>query len=295
MSSAGFLAMANETCCGLSRAALRELARRALAEDIGTGDVTTQWTLPPVTRARGTLFAQTRLVVAGVPVAEEVFRILESEIRFEPLIEDGVELEKGAALARVEGHAASLLGGERVALNFLQHLAGVATLTREHVRRLKGLNAQLLDTRKTTPGLRALEKYAVRVGGGRNHRHRLDEAILIKSNHATLAGGITHALGEALRNRREPLPIEVEVRSMNELEEAIASGADRALLDNMPVEQVRACVERARGRLELEVSGGITLENIRAYAETGVDFISVGALTHSAPAKPIHFLVERAT
>ncbi len=279
---------------GLSRAALRELVRRALAEDIGAGDITTRLTVLPATRARGTFFAQRRLVLAGLPVVEEVFRSLEPELRFEVFTGDGTEVEEGRALARVEAHAATLLSGERVALNFLQRLSGIATLTREYARRLVGFHTRLLDTRKTTPGLRALEKYAVRLGGGQNHRQRLDDGILIKNNHLTLAGGVSTAAARARQGRPDQLPIEVEVRTIEELDEAIAAGADWALLDNMTPEQVGRCVERAQGRIKLEVSGGVTLENIRAYAESGADAISVGALTHSAPAMPIHFLVERA-
>jgi nicotinate-nucleotide pyrophosphorylase (carboxylating) len=281
-----------EGFCGLSKAELRELVHRAIVEDVGGEDLTTKLIVPQAARARGTFSAQDKLVVAGLPIAEEVFRGLEPEVRFEAFVEDGTEIEKGAALARVEGHAATLLGGERVALNFLQRLSGIATLTRAFVQRLEGLKTELLDTRKTTPGLRALEKYAVRAGGGRNHRQRLDDGILIKNNHLTLAGGVRTALERARRSRPDALPIEVEVRNLEELEEALAAGADRALLDNMTPEQVGQCVERVKGCRRLEVSGGVSLENIRAYAETGVDSISVGALTHSAAAVPIHFLVE---
>ncbi len=280
-----------EAFCGLSKAELQELVRRALAEDVGAEDLTTKLVVPPA-RARGTFYAQRPLVIAGLPVAEEVFRSLESQIRWEAFANEGAEVEEGGRLAGVEAQAATLLAGERVALNFLQHLSGVATLTREFAQRLWGLDTKLLDTRKTTPGLRALEKYAVRVGGGNNHRQRLDDGILIKNNHLTLSGGVRAAVERARQARSGRPTVEVEVRSVAELEEAIAAGADQVLLDNMTLDQARECVQRAQGRLRLEVSGGIRLENIRAYAESGVDSISVGALTHSAPAMPIHFLVQ---
>ncbi len=179
-----------------------------------------------------------------------------------------------------------------MALNFLQRLSGIATLTRRLKEKLAGLKTELLDTRKTTPGLRSLEKYAVRVGGGRNHRLRLDDGLLIKNNHLRLAGGVRAAVEAARRRRPQSMPIEVEVRSLGELDEALESGADIVLLDNMTPERARECVARARGRVRLEVSGGVKGDNIRAYAEAGVDYISAGVLTHSAPAADIHFLVE---
>ncbi len=274
-----------------AREELRALATAALAEDTGQGDLTTRLTIPEGTRAAGTFYAQQKLVAAGLLLAEEIFRSLEPEISWEARAHDGEEVTSGVPLARVEGKAASLLGGERVGLNFLQHLSGIATLTRAYVLELDGLRTELLDTRKTTPGLRALEKYAVRMGGGRNHRMRLDDAVLIKNNHLTLAGGITAAVSRAKKQR--DVAVEVEVQNPKELEEAIAAGADSLLLDNMTPERVRECVKLARGRARLEVSGGVTLATVRAYAETGVDAISVGALTHSAPAVAIHFLVER--
>ena len=280
---------------GLSADELRALVERALAEDLGRGDVTTQLTIPPALKARGELIAQQDLVLAGLPVAEAVFKTLDPSIEFERLAEDGAAVAARTRLARVTGKAATLLAGERVALNFLQRLCGIATMTRDFKSKLAGLKTELLDTRKTTPGLRALEKYAVRMGGGSNHRARLDDGILIKNNHLSLAGGIRTAVERArsLRPGVAPrLSIEVEVRSAVELEEAIAAGAEAVLLDNMTPAQVRDCVARAAGRVRLEVSGGVSAENIRAYAETGVDSISVGALTHSAPAADIHFLIQ---
>ena len=268
------------------------MVERALAEDLGEGDLTTRLTVPEEKKARGTFSSQQTLVVAGLPVAAEVFRVLDPSTFWEAGVEDGAEVYAGTPMATATGKAAAILAGERVALNFLQHLSGIATLTRDLKAKLEGLKAELLDTRKTTPGLRSLEKYAVRVGGGRSHRMRLDDGILIKNNHLRLAGGIRTAVENARRNRTRALGIEVEVSSLAELDEAIAAGAEAVLLDNMTPADVRQCVARAQGRVRLEVSGGINAANIRAYAETGVDCISVGALTHSAPAANIHFLVE---
>lgn len=276
----------------LDRDELSALVRRALEEDVGRGDLTTRLTVPEGQKACGSLRAQQTLVIAGLPVAEEVFRVLEPECVWEAAVEDGAEVGAGSVLAVVSGQAASLLAGERVALNFLQRLSGMATLTRQLKARLAGTLAELLDTRKTTPGLRSLEKYAVQVGGGRNHRWRLDDAILIKNNHERLAGGIRAAVERARCTRPPGFEIEVEVSSLAGLGEAMEAGAESVLLDNMTPAEVRECVERARGRVRLEVSGGISADNIRAYAETGVDAISCGALTHSAPAAEIHFLIE---
>jgi nicotinate-nucleotide pyrophosphorylase (carboxylating) len=282
---------------GLSPEDLSERVRRALAEDLGAGDLTTKWTVERGARARGTFVSQQEAVVAGLPVAAAVFRELERAADFRMLAEEGSLVKPGAGIAEVRGAAATLLAGERVALNFLQHLSGIATLAREFQERLAGLKAELLDTRKTTPGLRALEKYAVRLGGGRNHRMRLDDGVLIKNNHLRLVGSVRAAVKKARAKRPSAaeFPIEVEVSNAEELEEAIAAGADRVLLDNMTPGMVKQCVALVRqltDRVLIEVSGGITLANIRAYGEAGVDFISVGALTHSAPAASIHFLIE---
>jgi len=280
---------------GLTPQELQALVERALAEDLGSGDITSRLTIPEELTGKCELTAKQELVVAGLPVAQEVFRSLSPAIEFLPLAAEGALAAARTPLARVTGKTRVLLAGERVALNFLQRLCGIATFTRRLKSRLAGLTSELLDTRKTTPGLRALEKYAVRVGGGRNHRLRLDDGILIKNNHLALAGGIRAAV-ERVRAGRPTLhidlPIEVEVRSLAELDEAIAAGADALLLDNMTPDEVRACVIAAAGRARLEVSGGVNAENIRAYAETGVDCISVGALTHSAPAADIHFLIQ---
>ena len=278
---------------GISREELRDVVRRALAEDLGEGDLTTHLTIPEGQRARGTFFSKQLLVLAGIPVAAEVFKTIEPNCECVVLAAEGKDVPPGEPLARVEGKAATLLSGERVALNFLQRLSGIATLTREFKKQIVGLKTELLDTRKTTPGLRALEKYAVRMGGGRNHRLRLDDGILIKNNHLVLAGGIRAAVERARAQRPPGILVEVEVRTLAELEEAIAAGAEFVLLDNMTPDVVARCVERAAGRAKLEVSGGVNLGNLRAYAETGVDRVSVGALTHSAPAADINFLIER--
>jgi nicotinate-nucleotide pyrophosphorylase (carboxylating) len=279
---------------GLPPHELRDQIQRALKEDLGNGDLTSSLTLGEGAEARGTFQAQEELVVAGLPVAAEVFRTLDASIHWQAEATEGAAVGPGARLAGVVGPARALLAGERVALNFLQHLSGIATQTCRFKAALDGLRTELLDTRKTTPGLRALEKYAVRVGGGRNHRLGLYDGILIKNNHVRLAGGVGPAVERARRGRPvAPLmPVEVEVSNLAELEEAIAAGADIVLLDNMTPAQVRVCVERAGGRVRLEVSGGINAANIRDYAETGVDRISVGALTHSAPAVAIHFRME---
>jgi nicotinate-nucleotide pyrophosphorylase (carboxylating) len=277
---------------GLPVQQVRKIVSRAFAEDLGKGDVTTSLTVPESAKARGTFYAKQPLVVAGLPVAAEVFRMLEPDYTWIPSVSDGAGVPPGGTLARVEGKAATLLSGERIALNLLQRLSGIATLTRKFKDQLVGLKTELLDTRKTTPGLRVLEKYAVRMGGGSNHRMGLDDGILIKNNHIAIAGGIGATVESLRRERPAGMPIEVEVRTRQELEEAIAASADIALLDNMTPVEVAECAGLARGRVLLEVSGGVGLENIRAYAETGVDRISVGALTHSAPAVDINFLIE---
>ena len=277
---------------GLPVQSVRKIVSRALVEDLGKGDLTTTLTVPETTKAHGTFFAKQPLVVAGLPVAAEVFRMLEPDYAWGVVAADGAEVAAGEPLARVEGKAATLLSGERVALNFLQRLSGIATLTRKFKQQLEGLKTELLDTRKTTPGLRILEKYAVRMGSGTSHRVGLDEGILIKNNHIAMAGGIGAAVGRVRSGRPAGMPIEVEVRTGTELEEAIEVGADIALLDNMTPAEVAECVRLAGGRVRLEVSGGVSLQNVRAYAQTGVDRISVGALTHSAPAADINFLIE---
>lgn len=269
-------------------AVVTELLRRALDEDIGASDLTTDAVLPERAEAQGSFLANESLVVAGLPVVERLYALLDPALSLHALVEEGAQTGRGP-LAELRGDARPLLRGERVALNFLQCLSGIATLTRRFVSRLEGTKARIRDTRKTTPGLRLLERYAVRVGGGSNHRFGLYDAVLVKENHAQLVGGV----GEATRRARAlyagERPVQVEVRDEAEVRQALAAGAEALLLDNMTIEQVDTVVEIVRGRVPLEVSGGIRLENVRAYAECGVDFISVGALTHSAPAADISF------
>jgi nicotinate-nucleotide pyrophosphorylase (carboxylating) len=266
------------------------LVHRALAEDVRDGDATTEATVPVAARAGAEIVQKAPGVVFGLDVAEAAFRALDPDVRFERRVEEGVWREGGDVLA-IEGAARALLTAERTALNLLQRLSGVATATALAVREVEGTGARVLDTRKTTPGMRALEKAAVAAGGGTNHRFGLFDAILIKENHAAIAGGVGAAV-RAAREHRPDLPLEVECRDEAEVREALEAGAPRLLLDNMPPDQLRAMVELVAGRAELEASGGITLANLRAVAETGVDFISLGALTHSAPALDLSLLLE---
>jgi len=275
----------------------RELLRGFLDEDIAGGDITTETVVAAGRRAHGELIAKAPLVLSGLGVFFEVFRLLEPAAMVEAERTDGEELASGEIPARVRATARTLLSGERVALNLLQRLSGIATLTRRFVREVEGTGAQILDTRKTTPGLRALEKCAVRAGGGRNHRKDLAEAVLIKDNHIRLAGGVSAALEAARPARGRARWIEVEVTNFEELQDALEHGPDVILLDNMNPAQVRQAVERVRHadgarKIRIEASGGITLANVREFAEAGVDWISVGALTHSAPAVDLSFEIE---
>jgi nicotinate-nucleotide pyrophosphorylase (carboxylating) len=261
---------------------LERQAHAALAEDLGAGDVTSEGTIDETATCSGRILLKEPGVVCGLPVVEAVFRALDPDVRFELLGEDGARvIETPVDLARVSGRTRAVLAGERTALNFLGRLCGVATLTRQFVDAVEGTGAVILDTRKTTPGLRALEKYAVRCGGGQNHRFGLDDAILVKDNHLRAAGGVRAAV-ERLRVLETGLPIEVEAESLDDVREALAVGVDQILLDNMPADLLREAVALTDGRATLEASGGVTLETVREIAETGVDFISAGALTHSA-------------
>ena len=271
---------------------ITELLKRALAEDLGAGDLTTDAVLPEAVRARGRLIANQVLVIAGPPLAEEVFDLLDLQSVFRRAADEGAQVSRGAVLAEVTGDAGALLRGERTALNFLQRLCGIATLTRRFVARLGESKTKLLDTRKTTPTMRALEKYAVRVGGGRSHRFGLFDAVLIKENHSRMAGGVGEAVRRAQNKHGRGRRVQAEAGSLDDVKEALAAGADSLLLDNMTPEQVRAAVKTVAGRVPVEVSGGISLENIGKYAMLGADFISVGALTHSAPAADISFELE---
>jgi nicotinate-nucleotide pyrophosphorylase (carboxylating) len=258
------------------------LVRRALAEDLGTGDVTSDATVPARTRARATITQKEPGVVFGYDVAEAVFRLLDPDVTVRRLsTEDG--WRQPGPVMEVVGSARAVLAGERTALNFLQRLSGVATLAARCVAAVDGTGARVLDTRKTTPGLRALEKAAVAAGGATNHRAGLYDAILIKENHIALAGGVGPAV-HAARAHAPGLPLEVECRNTGEIDDALAAGADRILLDNMTPDDLRLAVARVAGRASLEASGGVTLQTLRDHASTGVQFVSMGAITHSAPA-----------
>jgi nicotinate-nucleotide pyrophosphorylase (carboxylating) len=262
---------------------------------LGRGDITTQATVVRNARARGRFLAKEPMVVAGLEAAEAVFSTLDSQQQLEAFASDGEEVEAGKVIARTSGFADVLLAGERVALNLMQRLSGIATLTRRYVRAIEGTNAQIVDTRKTTPGLRMLEKYAVAAGGARNHRLGLDDGVLIKDNHIALAGGVAAAVGRARETVGHLHKIEIEVSTEKDLREAIKSGADILLLDNLTPEETARMVATARElapQVTLESSGGITLDNVRAYAEAGVDLVSIGALTHSARAMDISFKIQ---
>lgn len=274
--------------------AIADAVRRALEEDLGPGDVTSTWTLPPHQRTRGTFMPKEDGVIAGLLVAQEVFRQLDREIVLTLWVEDGTPVTPGTAVARVEGPAISILSGERTALNFLQRMSGIATATRRYVEAVAGTGAVILDTRKTAPGLRALDKWAVRLGGGQNHRQGLYDMVLIKDNHIVVAGGIARAVERVRIHNRAGLPVEVEVKTLAELDEVLGLDppVDRILLDNMDLPTMREAVRRTAGRIPLEASGGVNLERVRAIAETGVDYISVGALTHSVRALDISLELE---
>jgi nicotinate-nucleotide pyrophosphorylase (carboxylating) len=270
---------------------LQEIVRAALAEDVGTGDATTLATVAATARARATITQKAPGVVFGLEAAERTFAELDDAVAFERLSPEGAWQEPGTGVLRIEGPARALLTGERTALNLLQRLSGIATLTARYVQAVEGTDVQILDTRKTTPGLRLLEKAAVRAGGGTNHRVGLFDAILIKENHVAAAGGVEQAVQQA-RAAYPDLPLEVECRNVEEIAHALQAGAPRILLDNMDPEELRAAVAQVAGRAELEASGGITLETVRAHAVEGLNFISVGALTHSAPALDLSLILE---
>ena len=270
---------------------MQELIDHALTEDLGTGDVTSEAVVPADALARARIDQKAEGVIAGLQVAEAVFRRVDPELRWHARVEEGVWRE-GGLVAEVAGPARSLLGGERVALNFLGRLSGVATLTARYVRAIDGTGSRILDTRKTTPGLRTLEKLAVVAGGGHNHRVGLFDAMLLKENHSALGGGVGEATRKALAAAPEGMRVEVECATLAEVDEALAAGATSILLDNMSLDELREAVAHTRGTAETEASGGVTLDTVRAIAETGVDWISVGALTHSAPALDLSLLME---
>jgi nicotinate-nucleotide pyrophosphorylase (carboxylating) len=271
---------------------VKNILRIALEEDIGNSDITTTLLIPEGDRGKALLIAKGNFVVAGMPFAMEVFTIIDHHTEFQVFFSEGSKVTRGDVIAEITGNTRTLLSCERVSLNVLQRLSGIASLTNLFVERVKGLNVKIVDTRKTTPGLRFMEKYAVRMGGGSNHRSGLFDGILIKDNHIEAAGGITAAVASAKRARHLS-KIEVEVENLNELNEAVSAGADVVMLDNMSLDDMKEAVRIAKGRVILEASGNMTLERVRAVAETGVDLISVGALTHSAPAADISMKVVR--
>ena len=269
---------------GIPEGVVRDIVGRALAEDVGPGDITTRATVAAGISCRAQVVAKEEAVVAGLFVVEATFRAVGPAITFQSAVEDGAHVRVGAVVAELAGDVRVVLTGERTALNFLQRMSGIATLAARYVEAVKGTKARILDTRKTAPGLRLLDKYAVRMGGACNHRIGLFDGVLIKDNHIRAADGIAAAVRRARAACENSARIEVEAQSMGQVEEALAAGVDVIMLDNMGVEEVGQAVALIAGRAETEVSGGVTLDTVRAYAERGVDYISVGEITHSAPA-----------
>lgn len=271
---------------------VERIVRTALEEDIGLGDMTTEVTVAPGTVARAELVAKEDFVLAGIDVAAKVFEILDPEVAFEKLLEDGQKVQRGDVLAWIKGPAAILLQGERVALNLLQRMSGIATMTATFVAEVEGTKATIVDTRKTVPGLRALDKYSVRMGGGRNHRIGLFDGVLIKENHVAAAGGIEVAITRARQKLPHTLKVEIETRDLDEVGQALEAGADIIMLDNMTLDEMLEATRLIDGRALVEASGGVNLETVRGIAETGVDIISVGALTHSVRGADISMLFD---
>ena len=268
--------------------------RIALEEDIGNGDITTNAIVPDGQKSKGLVIAKGSFVSAGIPFAMEVFTLLDPATKFRVLHPDGSRVKKGDIIAEISGSTSTLLSGERVSLNILQRLSGIATLTREFVKKVHGTGTKITDTRKTTPGMRFMEKYAVRIGGGSNHRFGLSDGILIKDNHIEAAGSIRAAV-ESARRVHHLLKIEVEVENLNDLKEALEAKADIVMLDNMSLNDMKEAVKIAKGKVIIEASGNMSLDTVRAVAETGVNLISVGAITHSAPAADISIKIVRQT
>jgi len=267
---------------------VKQLIQAAIEEDLGRGDVTTDATIAEHVISRARLITKQEIVLAGMDVFAAVYDALDGAVHLKPAYNDGDLLSAGAVIAVLEGRARSLLAGERVALNFLQRLSGISTVTRQYVEAVRGYGVDIIDTRKTTPGWRLLEKYAVRVGGGKNHRHDLGDGVLIKDNHIVAAGGIKPAVDMARRHSHHLLKIEVEVETLEQVEEALQAGAEVIMLDNMSPAMLAEGVKIIGKRALVEASGGVSLETVTAVARTGVDLISVGKLTHSAPAADIH-------
>jgi nicotinate-nucleotide pyrophosphorylase (carboxylating) len=277
----------------LSQIDLTDLIKRALAEDVGQGDITTASTVTPGAQGRATIrVKEPWMILAGGVLIEQVMRLTGTNPRMTSLAAEGARLKEGDTLAVIEGNLAGLLIGERTALNFVQLLSGIATTTRMYVDAVAGTNAKIIDTRKTHPGLRMVEKYAVRVGGGHNHRVGLDSGVLIKENHIAAAGSVPNAIAGARRLAPHTLKVEIECETLAQVEEALAAGADAILLDNMPLEEIHNARALAKSNVLLEVSGGVSLDSVHAIAETGVDLISVGALTHSARFLDISMRIE---
>jgi nicotinate-nucleotide pyrophosphorylase (carboxylating) len=271
---------------------LDPLIEAALAEDVGSGDITTDAILAAEMTCRGKIVCKQDGVIAGLPVAERVFKLVDERLQFDAKTRDGEKVQEDQIVARLYGPARAMLRAERVALNYLQHLSGIASITAKYVKAVEGTKTQILDTRKTTPGLRTLEKYATRMGGATNHRMGLYDAVLIKDTHLALANGVSAAL-RAVRKAHPEAMIEVEVSNLQELEQALNDKAPRILLDNFAPGQVREAMQMIRGRAQVEISGGVLLTNARAYALAGADYISVGALTHSAVALDYSMKVTR--
>lgn len=268
----------------LEQNAIDRIIRLALEEDLGSGDLTTNSIIKPESKGRAVLMAKQDLVLAGLPVFKRTFEILNSDTRFESFFEDGQGVSKNEKVCEISAPVQAILKAERTGLNLLQRMSGIATLTQKYAEQVKGFKAKVLDTRKTTPGLRILDKYSVRMGGGYNHRFGLYDGIIIKDNHIQAAGSITKALSVCRESAPHTIKIEIEVEDLEGVAEALQAGADIIMLDNMSLEETKKAVELVKGKSVLEVSGNVSLENIKSIAATGVDLISVGALTHSAPA-----------
>jgi nicotinate-nucleotide pyrophosphorylase (carboxylating) len=271
---------------------IKNILSLALEEDIGDGDITTSTIVPEGQKSKGLIIAKGSFISAGIPFALEVFTLLDPATKFRILYPDGSRVKHGDIIAEISGSTRTLLSGERVSLNILQRLSGIATLTNDFVKKIRGLDVKITDTRKTTPGLRFMEKYAVRVGGGSNHRSGLYDGVLIKDNHIEAAGNIASAV-HAARQVHHLSKIEVEVENLNDLKEALAAGADVVMLDNMSVKDMKEAVKMAKGKVVIEASGNVDLDTVRTVAETGVDLISVGAITHSAPAADISMKIVK--
>jgi nicotinate-nucleotide pyrophosphorylase (carboxylating) len=277
----------------IRKGTLTKIVRAALKEDIGKGDITTQFTIAPDVMALGVIVSKEGGVLAGVDAAKRVFELVDKDTEMTFLLEDGAALAPGTAIAEIRGTAHSLLTAERVALNFLQRLSGIASLTARYVKRIEGTKVKILDTRKTTPNLRILEKHAVRAGGGYNHRMGLDDQILIKDNHIALGGGIKNVLKSIRDMDSGRIFVEIEVKNLRQLKQVLTFRINRIMLDNMEIEEIVKAVALVDGRCELEVSGNVSLQNVREIAETNVDFISVGSLTHSYDSIDINMKIRK--